>query len=430
MKTLYTLIYSLALPFILLRFLTRNISDKTGRRKAGPRRRFFERFGFCPPAKIKGGIVFHMVSVGEALAAIKLVQDFQAQHSDIPITVTCTTQQGSKIIQDKLGNSVNHCYLPYDLGIFIRIFLQRIQPKTFIILETELWPNLVNICHAKNIALLLLNARLSQKSYEGYRKLGRLTSNMLKQFSFICSQAEADAERFRQLGLESHQISVTGNLKFDLQVDESHISRGQSIKQQLFQGRPVWIAASTHPGEDEILLNAHKQLRQHYPNLILVIAPRHIDRTDNICKLIEQQQFSYLVHSHKPQADDNMAVYLVNTIGELLTFYASADICFVGGSLIPHGGHNPIEPATLHKSIVAGPHNHNFQTIYDELHQKNAVIFVKDSSELVKTLQSLLQSAEERDEMGRRAYQYVTAHRGATAKMEAIIEKYHLGLSA
>lgn len=452
LKALYTLIYTIAFPIILLRFWWRNITDNTGRRKAGPRRRFFERFGLCPRPKTSGGIVFHMVSVGEALGAINLVKQFQSAHPEVPITVTCTTQQGSKIIQEKLGETIHHCYLPYDLPVFLYLFFKRIQPKTFIILETELWPNLIGACYANNISTLLFNARLSEKSYRGYAKLGPLVESMLNQLTHLSCQSPADAQRFEQLGLQKKKLSINGNLKFDIQVDSQLETTGNALKSSLFADRPTWIAASTHPGEDEILLQSHKALQAQFPDLLLVLAPRHIDRATHVFKLTEAAGLSCTIHSKTghsktgpsqnspsqnsppetqavlasdPAEQVNTAVYLVDTMGELMKFFACSDICFVGGSLVPHGGHNPIEPGVLRKPIIAGPYNHNFQTIYDQLEASNAVVFAKSASELSDIVADLLKHPDKIHVLAENAFQYVNAHRGATERSLSLIELNH-----
>ncbi|VUD68858.1 3-deoxy-D-manno-octulosonic acid transferase [Thalassocella blandensis] len=425
LKALYTLVYTLAFPIILLRFLWRNITDKTGRRKAGPRRRFLERLGFSPRPSNPGGIVFHMVSVGEALGAINLVKDFQRKNPEVPITITCTTQQGSKIIQERLGDSVNHCYLPYDLPIFLLWFIRRIQPTTLVILETELWPNLMGVCFANQVRTILINARLSEKSYNGYTKLRPLVETMLQQLTHLCSQSPADAERFKKLGLPETKLSITGNLKFDIEVDETITRTGDQLKQERFANRSLWIAASTHPGEDEIVLQSHKILRETHADLLLIIAPRHIDRAENIRKLSESLALPCSVHSKTSAIKNECAVYLVDTMGELMKFYASADICLVGGSLVQHGGHNPIEPGVLHKPIIAGPYNHNFQTIYDQLTQCDGVIFTKDSQALTETVHGLLEDPQRCRELADNAFQYVNAHRGATLRSVERIEQVY-----
>lgn len=407
--------------------------DSTGRRKSGPRRRFFERFGFCPSVERPGGIIFHMVSVGEALAAINLIKAFQVANPQCPVIVTCTTQQGSNIIQQRLGDSVTHCYLPYDLPWFLNRFLKRTQARTLVILETELWPNLLRACFSRNIATLVINARLSEKSFLGYQKLAPLAHSMMHLLSHLCCQAHADAERFLALGLEETKLTVTGNLKFDLTLDDAIIQAGENLSER-FNERPTWVAASTHPGEDAIVLMAHKALLDTRANTLLVIASRHIDRIAEIHALANNIGLSCAIHSqHAPGTPlaQNTQVYLVDTMGELMSFYASADISLVCGSLVEHGGHNPIEPALLHKPILAGPYNHNFQTIYDQLAEKDAVRFVAGNTaeELTANLQQVLETlfADQGlcKRLGDKAHQYIHEHTGATKRTTRVLQQWH-----
>ncbi|MFT5082585.1 MAG: 3-deoxy-D-manno-octulosonic-acid transferase [Lentisphaeria bacterium] len=424
MSTILRLIYSVLLsalfPFILIRMTYRYLSDKHGHRKAGPKRRFIERLGGFTSKPIDSlppqlnGIVFHMVSVGETIAAIPLIEKFCAEHPDVPVTVTCTTPAGSKLITSKLASKVFHCYLPFDLPIFVHIFLARLQPRALIILETELWPNLTHACFKREIKTLVLNARLSQNSYEGYKKLSALTRGMMNEFSLICCQTQADADRFEKLGLDKAHYSVTGNLKFDISLDEHWLRKARLNGKTIFGNRPTWIAASTHEGEERIVLDAHKALLSTYPNLVLVLAPRHPERAHIAEGIAQELRLRCIKRTDKSLLNAQDSIYIVDTIGELMDFFAASQICLICGSLVPHGGHNPLEPALLKKPILTGKHVHNFTKIYDDLIAENAAIKIEHSSTLEQNISPLLKNPEHRQELGNNAYAYLEKHRGAT----------------
>ena len=427
LRYLYTFFFSIALLFALVKMALRHINDHDGHRKAGPRRRFFERFGLLGGSPPKNGVIFHMVSVGETIAALRLLEQFISAHPDTPVTVTCTTATASRLISQRLGERVHHCYLPFDLPIFVWLFLKRLQPRALIILETELWPNLSYACAKRNVALLLLNARLSDKSFKGYRKVRPLTAATINHFSAICCQGEQDARHFLDLGLAKEKCHNIGNLKFDISPSDDLAEKAQTLHQSRLQNRPTWVAASTHPGEEEIVIASHQQLLKTHPDLVLVLVPRHPQRSTEVAQLLKSAELGYIKHSDNRsiQADDQ--VYIVDTIGELMTFYALSQVCFVAGSLVPHGGHNPLEPAMLHKAIISGKHVHNFTKIYTDLEQSQAVIMIDNTPEaLSHSVAQLLDDTKQSKALGDNAAHYLQSHQGAIA---ASLEKIEIALA-
>ncbi len=420
----YTVLITVMLPFLLLKMGIRILFDRQGVRKSGPRRRFFERFGWVPAEVKRGGVVFHVVSVGETIAAMDLIGQFLKAHPGLPVVVTCTTPTASNLIQERLQPQVTHCYLPFDHPIFIATFLRRLRPKAIYIMETELWPNLSAACHRKNISLVLLNARLSQKSYKGYRKFKAVVRPMLQTFDAVSCQTARDAEYFLRLGLPSDRCQTNGNLKCDLTVDEQVFTRAQTITQTHFGERPVWIAASTHPGEDAPILQAHVALLQNHADLVLVLVPRHPQRADAISDLISKAKLSVVRRTEERAMAAHEQVFMLDTIGELLDFYAASQVCFVGGSLIKHGGHNPLEPAALSKPIISGPHVHNFTKIYEDLCEERGAVLVSDANALAEQVGQWLKQTTLAESFANNARAYLEKHRGATKRSLNLLTKY------
>ena len=283
-RLLYTLLLHLALPLIALRLALR------ARKAPAYARRINERFSLGLPAMKPGGIWVHAVSVGESIAAAPMIRALQAHYPDLPITVTCMTPTGSERIQALFGESVQHCYLPYDLPWAAARFLDRVQPRLAAVMETELWPNHIHQCAKRGIPVALANARLSERSARGYARFGKLTAPMLAELSLIAVQTQAEAQRFLDLGARPGCVEVTGSIKFDLKIDAELPQRADALRQQ-WQAttRPVWIAASTHAGEDEIILAAHRQLLSNHPDALLILVPRHPERFNSVNELCLSQ---------------------------------------------------------------------------------------------------------------------------------------------
>lgn len=414
LRYLYTTLFYLALPFIFIRLLWRSL------RQPDYNKRLAERLG-CYPFKLEKCLWVHAVSVGEALAAIPLIKALKARYPHLPMLVTTTTPTGATRVKTAFGDSVIHAYLPYDLPYAIDRFLINMQPEAAIIMETELWPNLLHACHQKHIPVCLVNARLSEKSAKGYGRIASLTRHMLQELAIIAAHGHADAERFIALGAPRERVIVTGNLKFDLELPDDLISKRDALRQVLGQERFIWIAASTHEGEEDIILAAHKKLREKDAQALLILVPRHPDRFDAIATLSELS-FVTARRSLQQACTSDTGVYLGDTMGELLLMYAVADVTFVGGSLIPRGGHNMLEPGALAKPILTGPHLFNFAEISELFIVANALTTVTEAESLAAQLIHLRQDNHERAAMGQRARVVMEANRGALAKQLALIE--------
>ncbi|AHL77047.1 3-deoxy-D-manno-octulosonic acid transferase [Stutzerimonas stutzeri] len=380
-RALYALLFHLALPLILVRLLWR------ARRAPAYSKRIGERFALRLPELQPGGIWVHAVSVGESIAAAPMIRALMARHPDLPITVTCMTPTGSERIKALFGDTVQHCYLPYDLPWAASRFLDRLQPKLAVVMETELWPNHIHQCARRGIPVALANARLSERSARGYARFGRLTAPMLAELSLIATQTEAEAQRFKQLGARDASVQVTGSIKFDLTIDPALPERAAQLRQQWGAAtRPVWIGASTHTGEDEILLAAHRLLVEEQPSALLILVPRHPERFGSVYELCRKQGFPTVRRSRDEPPQTQTQVMLGDTMGELLFLYALADVAYVGGSLVPTGGHNLLEPAALGKPVLTGPHLFNFLDIAAQLRDAGALGEVTSAPELAAAI--------------------------------------------
>jgi 3-deoxy-D-manno-octulosonic-acid transferase len=415
LRFIYTLLFYLALPFIFIRLLWRS------RLVPDNRKRFSERLGFCP-FQLEKCIWVHAVSVGETVAAISLIKALQTQYTDIPIVVTSTTATGSARVKALLGDSVLSSYIPYDLPDAIARFLDRIHPVVAIILETELWPNLFAACRHRHIPIVIANACLSQKSLNGYQKIPSLTKDMLKAVSYLAAQGQSDADRYVSLGLSKDKVIITGNLKFNLDIPMHLAADAATLHQQLGKDRFIWIAASTHPGEEEIILDAHHKIKKNYPDALLILVPRHPNRFDTIATLCNEQGFNIARRSLGEICNAQTNIYLGDTMGEVLLMYSVADVTFVGGSFIQIGGHNILEPAALHKPILTGPHLMNVVEISEMLLQVNALFIVKNAEELAKQVQYFFADRESCCTVGENAYQVVQANRSALTQHMAVIK--------
>lgn len=408
MHFLYTFLFYLALPFIFMRLIWRSL------RQPAYRKRLTERLGFYP-FSLEKCIWIHAVSVGETIAAIPLIKSLKSRYPHLQMLVTTMTPTGAERVKSAFGDTVKHAYLPYDLPSAMKRFIKAMNPVICIIMETELWPNLISVCHQRKIPITLLNARLSEKSAKGYARIAPLTKEMLEQINLIAAHGVKDAIRFIALGAAKDKTIVTGNIKFDIEISPEIPAKSASLREQLGKDRFIWIAASTHEGEEEIILQAHAKLREKNPDALLMLVPRHPDRFDAIAKLSEQD-FATVRRSKNETCTNQTAVYLGDTMGELLVLYGAADVAFVAGSLIPRGGHNMLEPGALGKPILTGEHLFNFAEISELFVSANAMNKVKDADELASQLISLMQHPDEQRKMGERALQVIANNRGALAK--------------
>ena len=379
-----------------------------------------ERLGFYQ-FKSSKSIWVHAVSMGETLAAVPLVKALQQAYPDFPIVITTMTPTGAAQAVKSFGDSVKHLYLPYDYPDAIQRFLRAVNPVIGIIMETELWPNLLNACAKRNIPVCLLNARLSEKSARGYQLVQPLMHHMLKNLAAIAAHSEADAKRFLQLGAERSRVMVAGNIKFDINLPHDLSEKVIKLKEMIGQ-RFVWIAASTHAGEEEKILAAHQLILRHDPHALLLLVPRHPDRFNDVAALIHAHRFHYKRRSSYEEINADTQIYLCDSMGELLMFYAASDVAFVGGSLLPVGGHNMLEPAILNKPVISGKHTFNFAEVSELLINANALLIIEDEKSLAQEILNLMKQPNLCNEMGRRARKMVEQNRGALSRQFAIVQ--------
>lgn len=407
---LYSLVLHLAFPVTLYHLVWR------GMRQRAYLERWSERYALCGTPALAGAIWVHAVSVGEVIAARPLVDGLLARHPDRPVLVTTITPTGSERVRAIWGERVHHAYLPYDLGSMVRRFLDQARPALAIVVETEIWPNLYVECGRRGIPLLMVNARLSARSLRGYRPVRPLTRLALRAVTVVAAQSQEDADRLVAIGAEPARVRVTGNLKYDLAVPAGLEAQASAWRDGWGAGRPVWIAASTHPPEEAQVLAMHARLRALHPDLLLLWAPRHPERFGPVAM---QVQDAGLAHSRRsverlPRAGD--AVFVIDTLGELLAFYAAADVAFVGGSLCEVGGHNMLEPAALGVPAVVGPHTFNFADVTRRLREARALDQVPDAESAARAIAALLGDATRRAAMGAAARAEVSALSGALGR--------------
>jgi 3-deoxy-D-manno-octulosonic-acid transferase len=390
--------------------------------RADHRGRLGQRLGLVPRSARAGSVWVHAVSVGEVQAAAGLVQALQSRHPGLPIVVSTVTPTGAQRARALFKDSVQHCYLPYDLPGSVRRFLDRVAPQVVVILETEIWPTLYAELGRRGIPLVLGSARLTTRSVGRYRRLASLIRDTLSHDILIGAQTPADAERFRMIGAPADRVQVSGNIKYDLEIPPAQVDAGRRLRSAWGAGRPVWIAGSTHEGEETAALAAHAAVRATHPDALLLLVPRHPQRFESVRQLLGKQGTRYQQRSNGllPAPEDE--VFLVDTLGELQMLYAATDIAFVGGSLVPIGGHNLLEPAVLGLPILSGPHTQNGPDIAELLAQSGALRVVGDGDELGAALRRWFDDparARSDGECGRRA---VEANRGAVARLVAMIE--------
>ncbi|AIX49723.1 MULTISPECIES: lipid IV(A) 3-deoxy-D-manno-octulosonic acid transferase [Pantoea] len=418
MTTLYTALLYLIQPFIWLRLWLR------GRKAPAYRKRWAERYGYCTGKVEPHGIVLHSVSVGETLAAVPLVRALRHRYPSLPITVTTMTPTGSERAQSAFGKDVHHVYLPYDLPGAINRFLDTVDPRLVIIMETELWPNIIRILHQREIPLVIANARLSERSARGYKKLGGFMRDLLQSITLIAAQNSEDGDRFLSLGLKRSHLAVTGSLKFDISVTPELAARAVTLRRQWASRRPVWIATSTHEGEEAIVLDAHRQLLQQFPDLLLILVPRHPERFKDACHLTQKRGFTFMLRSSGAVPSAATQVVIGDTMGELMLLYGIADLAFVGGSLVERGGHNPLEPAAHAIPVLMGPHTWNFKDICAKLQQAEGLITVSDAAALEKEVANLLQDDDYRRYYGRHAVEVLHQNQGALQRLLQLLEPH------
>lgn len=417
-RFIYSVVFYLITPLIILRLVIRGLAAPNYRKRWG------QRFGFFTPSESsKETIWLHAVSVGETLAAVPLVKALQEKYPERRLLITCMTPTGSERITAAFGDSVDHSYAPYDTPGAVARFLKRVQPKMLIIMETELWPNTVAACYKRQIPVILANGRLSEKSARGYARVSKLSGPMVAQLSAVAAQHGDDGGRFTALGLPAEKLHITGNIKFDLELNAQIRLSAEALRQQ-WDGtnqRPILLAASTHRGEDEIILQAFSLIKQSVNNALLVLVPRHPERFNQVGDLCLDAGYSLARRSNN-DSTDNADILLGDTMGELMTFFGACDIAFVGGSLVANGGHNMIEPAAWGKPTLSGLSVFNFAEVSRLLAEAGGLSLVEDAAALAESVIELMKNPEQDQQMGLSAQQVAEANRGALERLLAVID--------
>ena len=424
-RVLYSILLYLISPLVVIRLLWRS------RLNPNYRKRISERFGFVGRQALPI-IWLHAVSVGETNAATPLIEGLIKAYPDHRILITTTTPTGSNRVKSLFSNRVAHYYFPYDLPDVVSRFLKRVNPQILIVVETEIWPNLFSSCHKKNIPVVLVNARLSEKSTKAYLKIEGLINETLKKVESIAVRSQADAVSFKKLGAVDEQVTITGNIKFDFEIDNNQIEKGLKWKREWGNERPVLVAASTHEGEEEILLEIYSKLQKNIDNLLLILVPRHPERFDDVyqtcIKWHKSGGVSFITLLHSKMAsykvsdtgfDKQSNIIIGDSMGEMQSWFAAADVVFIGGSLVDIGGHNPIEAIAQSKPVVSGSYMFNFRDIVPELTELDLLTVCNCHEELLEKLKGLL--ASENKDIKLKSQKTMQQHRGATARLLTLI---------
>jgi 3-deoxy-D-manno-octulosonic-acid transferase len=415
MYYLYNVLIYLAAPVAILVRLLRGLRDPSYRGSLP------ERLGFGPP--VEGPTIWvHAVSVGEVQASQPLVAQLRRRHPGYRILMTTVTPTGAARARLLFGDLVSFRYVPLDLPGSVRRFFDRVQPKLAMILETELWPNLYGECGRRGVPLVLASARISPRSVGKYRRLVPLFRKTLSHGIVIAAQSESDAERFRSIGAAPGRTHTTGNIKFDFQPPEGIETLGQRWRERNAPGRPVWVAGSTHEGEEAIVLDAHRRVLEKSPDTLLVLVPRHPQRFETVRDLLAKRHERSAFRSAGAAILPSTSVLLGDTMGELMTFYAAADVAFVAGSLVPIGGHNLLEPASVGCPVLTGPHNFNGEEIARLLMDAGAAFIVADTEQLAHAVTNLLEDANLRSVMAAAGKSVLDANRGALDRLLALVD--------
>ena len=419
---LYRILLNLAIPAALIGLAIRGFKNPAYWARWG------ERFGFANH-QVKQSSPFdlwiHAVSVGEARAAAPLVKRLLDEKPDCSILLTTTTPTGSEMVKMMLQDKVTHCYFPYDLGWAMKRFVSAVNARIVLIMETEIWPNMIAAVKASGSTLVYTNVRLSERSYLRYAKFPNLVQQTLAQVDHFAVQGKLDRKHLELLGVPAEKISETGSIKFDVTMPPSLRESAEVMRRQLGQDRLIWIAGSTREGEEGRIISVYKELKKRFPSLLLLLVPRHPERFDTIARKIQRRG---LIGVRRTDGHAEVAaetdVYLGDTMGELSLMYACSDVAFVGGSLEPLGGQNILEPCALGVPVVFGPHMFNFPDISRWTIKEGAGRMVQDSDELKESVGELLSNPTLRDEMGNKGMAFIDAHRGALEKNFTLIKRF------
>jgi 3-deoxy-D-manno-octulosonic-acid transferase len=421
---LYNLFFPVAFLFLLPKFLKRML------RRGGYRRHFEQRFGIYgrnTMARLTEGrrIWIHAVSVGELFVALRFIEEYRKEHPGSLFVVSTNTSTGHALAEQKLDSRDVLIYFPLDLPVVMNRVFNVLKPLRLILVECEFWPNLVRQAHKRGIPVSLINGRISDSSFKGYMLLRPFTRRLLAMINPVCMQGRQDAERIIAMGAWPETVKMLGTAKYDLPppaVDADNEARAVLGEISVPENALILVAGSTWPGEEEVLCKIYKNLRQKYPELFLVLAPRHAERREPVVKTLEVQNLSYALRSCSPgDLTRRPDVLVVDTTGELMSFYAAADVVFVGKSLCEHGGQNPIEPALFGKAVVVGPNMENFPSVMDDFISAQALRQVRDSQELEKAIGDLLADSSTRAQLGAAARNVVESNRGVIEKMVSAV---------
>lgn len=418
MNPLYSLLLYLLLPWVGLRLLVR------GLRNPAYWRRIPERFGFVPAVSAGRVIWIHAVSVGEVRAAAPLIRALEDRYPDCRVLVTCMTPTGSATVRELFADRVAHCYVPYDYPSAVRRFLDRTHPCLAVVMETELWPNIFHICRARSIPVMATNVRMSESSMHSYLKFARLARSTLRQVSLFAVQSNADAERILRLGADPQTVQVTASIKFELNLPASLREAAEVLRAEWGRDRPVWLAASTHEGEEKLILGAVEALKARFPTGLLVLVPRHPERFSRVARLCRRAGFNVALRSEQRRwLKAEVNVLVGDTMGELQLCYAAVDVAFVGGSLVATGGHNLLEAAAVGTPVVFGPHMFNFQEIGALALERGAGVQIQRPHELAPAIADFLGNANRRFEAGEAGKKLVEENRGALERNLRLLER-------
>jgi 3-deoxy-D-manno-octulosonic-acid transferase len=385
--------------------------------------RWPERFGFVPHLRARRVLWVHAVSVGEVRSAAPLVTALVERYPEHRIVVTTMTPTGSAQVRELFGDRVSHCYVPYDFPDAVHRFFERVRPEVAVIAETEFWPNIFAECGRRQIPLLLVNGRVSQASLRGYLRVPSIARAMLANAGLLCAQTRVDAQRLRNLGAPERLVHVTGNLKFDVELPAQLLEEAHVLRGHWGRDRPVWIAASTHAGEERKVLDAFAWLKERYPELLLVFVPRHPERFHAVARLSRRRGFTVALRSRTAGPLPSATEVLVgDTMGELQRLYAAADVAFIGGSLVPHGGQNLLEACAVEVPVVFGPHMFHFEEISAMALERGAARQVHDVAGLVDAVALYFEQPDLRRAAGAAAHTLVTDNRGALERTLLLVQ--------
>lgn len=417
LRYFYTGLFYVLLPFVLLRLFV------LGFRTPGYRNRVLQRFGFVPSFEAENVVWVHAVSAGETIAAVPLIKALKERHPTMEVVISTMTPTGAERAETLLNDKARHVYAPYDLPAIVGRFLDRVQPKMLIMIDTELWPNIIYHCHRRGVKMVLVNGRLSQRSARRYGWISSLTRMMMIRLTAIACQSEAIRERFLGLGCKQSQIIATGSIKFDLSMPDDLAERKQALQARIGQGRTRFIAASTHEGEEDQLLESYREAKKGCAGLLLILVPRHPERFEAVARLCQQREMVLVRHTSGESCTAETDVFLLDAMGELLYFYQVADFAFVGGSLVEVGGHNMIEAAAFDLPIIMGPHTFKVDDLRDQFVEAGGMLQVRNARELNQAVVNMCDS-DYRAKMGRQAKIVVGNNEGGLERVLAMVEKH------